>query len=127
MATLSRGDHYHEWASLQWHDIEPPFLTAESVISEAGFLLNQVPGATRAVLELLHRGVIAIPFRMQDHSQPLKTLIEKYSDIPMSVADACIVRMAELIDESTVLTLDSDFHLYRKHGRKIIPLIIPEE
>ena len=43
----------------------------------------------------------------------------------LSLADACLVRMAELIDDSVIFTVDSDFRTYRKHGRQIIPLITP--
>jgi predicted nucleic acid-binding protein len=45
----------------------------------------------------------------------------------MSLADACLVRMAELYDASSVLTLDTDFRIYRKHGRQLIPIIMPSE
>jgi len=43
----------------------------------------------------------------------------------MSLADACIVRMSEIHDRHAVLTLDSDFLVYRKHGRTSLPLIHP--
>jgi hypothetical protein len=44
----------------------------------------------------------------------------------MSFADACLVRMAELSDEAIILTTDTDFQIYRKKGRLVIPLLIPE-
>ena len=126
VASLSRDDYHHAWASIQWHDIEPPLLTCESVISEAGFLLARVPGAKQAVFELLRRQIIKVPFRLSDHASFLAALLNKYSGVPMSVADACLVRMAEQFHESAVFTVDSDFRLYRKHGRQVIPLIIPK-
>jgi hypothetical protein len=43
----------------------------------------------------------------------------------MSLADACLVRLSELIPQSIVLTLDSDFHVYRRNGNQPIPLIYP--
>ena len=43
----------------------------------------------------------------------------------MSLADACLVRLAELFDEATVITLDEDFSVYRKHGRQTIPMLAP--
>jgi predicted nucleic acid-binding protein len=52
-------------------------------------------------------------------------LMRKYGDVPMSLADACLVRLAEIIPHSIVLTLDRDFTVYRKHGRQVIPLLIP--
>ena len=126
VASLSRDDYHHEWASVQWHDIEPPLLTCEGVISEAGFLLDRVPGAKQAVFELLRRQIIVVPFLVSDHATTLAALLKKYSDVPMSVADACLVRMAEQFHETAVFTVDSDFRLYRKHGRRVIPRIIPK-
>jgi hypothetical protein len=52
-------------------------------------------------------------------------LIRRYNDTPMTFADACLVRMAEKNDETLELTTDSDFRTYRKNGRQVIPLIIP--
>ena len=52
-------------------------------------------------------------------------IVDKYRDRPMSLADACIVRMAELHDAHAVFTLDSDFSVYRKHGRTPLALIHP--
>ena len=50
----------------------------------------------------------------------------KYANVPMSFADACLVRISELYANSAVLTLDSDFRIYRKHGNQVIPVIMPE-
>jgi len=52
-------------------------------------------------------------------------LLRKYADRPMSLADACLVRLAELNDTASVLTIDGDFAVYRKHGRRAIALISP--
>jgi uncharacterized protein len=48
-----------------------------------------------------------------------------YDDVPMSLADACLVRMSELHSNSLVLTTDSDFNIYRKHRRQTIHLLMP--
>lgn len=52
--------------------------------------------------------------------------MKKYADTPMSFADACLVRMAELDDDAVVVTLDSDFTVYRKNGDQPIPLVTPQ-
>ena len=57
--------------------------------------------------------------------QALWKLIRKYEDLPMSLADACLVRLAELHPAARVFTLDSHFRVYRKNGRQQIPVIIP--
>ena len=125
VALVDRRDKDHEWTVAQWSDIAPPLLTCESVISEACFLLEQTPTGAAPVFEMLVRKAIALPFQLEDHLKEVRALCEKYSDIPMSVADACLVRMAEQSAQSVVLTLDRDFKIYRKHGRQVIPLIVP--
>jgi predicted nucleic acid-binding protein len=125
VAFLDRRDEYHPWAVSRWSEIEPPLLTCESVISEACFLLRSIAGGGAAVFELLDRGVIAIAFRLDEDMKPVARLLSRYASVPMSVADASLVRMAERFPESVVLTVDSDFSVYRKHGRQVIPTIIP--
>ena len=125
VALIDSRDKDHQWAVVQWSDIEPPLLTCESIISEACFLLDQTRTGSASVFEMLLRKAIAIAFRLEDHVREVRTLREKYSDVPMSVADASLVRMAEQFTRSAVLTLDRDFRIYRKHGRQVIPLIVP--
>jgi predicted nucleic acid-binding protein len=78
-------------------------------------------------MRLLHRRVIEVAFHVEDHLEPLARLMHKYATVPMSLADACLVRMAEVLPGSTVLTLDRDFRLYRKSGRQVLPVIMPED
>jgi predicted nucleic acid-binding protein len=89
------------------------------------YLLARYPKAQDAVLELVHNGALRIAFQINEHIGALRTLLQKYGDIPMSLADACLVRMAEIHDRHAVFTLDSDFFAYRKHGRASLPLIHP--
>jgi predicted nucleic acid-binding protein len=127
VALLDARDRHHEWAVAQWGEIEPPLLTCESVISEACFLLDQTKAGSAAVFEMLLRNVIALSFRLDEHVKEVHELRAKYSDVPMSVADASLVRMAEQFNRSAMLTLDTDFKIYRKHGRRVIPLILPAQ
>jgi hypothetical protein len=53
-------------------------------------------------------------------------LMGKYADVPMSLADACLVRMTEVLSEPLMLTTDSAFRIYRRHGRKAVPCITPD-
>jgi uncharacterized protein len=78
-------------------------------------------------MELLRRRVVEVAFHLEDHVESVARLLRKYANVPMSLADGCLIRMAELSAESTVLTLDRDFRLYRKSGRHIVPVIMPEE
>ncbi|MBV9561349.1 MAG: hypothetical protein JOY90_13000 [Bradyrhizobium sp.] len=68
---------------------------------------------------------LTVTFRVGEHVDGLRKLLRKYRDMPMSLADACIVIMSEIHDRHFVLTLDSDFLVYRKHGRTSLPVIRP--
>jgi uncharacterized protein len=127
VAAWDRRDEHHEWAKLQWRQAAPPLLTCEPVLTEALYLLRaKASGGIDEVMELLHRGAVEVAFHLEDHVEPLAQLLRKYASVPMSLADACLVRMAELSPESMVLTLDHDFRLYRKSGRHVLPVIMPE-
>jgi predicted nucleic acid-binding protein len=85
-----------------------------------------LPVAQDALLGLIENGALRIALNVEDHVPDLRRLLRKCRDQPMSLADACIVRMAELQDRHAVLTLDSDFLVYRKHTRTALALIHPE-
>lgn len=126
VAFLNKSDQYHDWAVTQFSQLQPPFLTCESVVSEVCFLLRHIENGQQNVLKLLERELIQTPFKLELEISIIMRLIKKYKNIPMSLADACLVRMSEQITNSIICTLDSDFKVYRKEKRKIIPLIIPE-
>ena len=125
VALVDGRDKDHRWTVEQWSQIEPPLITCESVMSEACFLLAETATGGAPVLEMLARNVLSLPFRLEDHNRNVRALMRKYADVPMSLADACLVRIAEVTAHSTVLTLDREFKVYRQHGRQVIPLIIP--
>jgi predicted nucleic acid-binding protein len=100
-------------------------ITCEAVLAEACFLLRHLPTGSGAVLEFVARGIIQIPFRIEAQARSLAGLLEKYADVPMSLADACLVKLSELREDSVVWTLDTHFRLYRRHGRKVIGTLMP--
>jgi len=118
VALLNRRDRYHRWAVARWNEVHPPLLTCESVISEASFLLAAAPGGGSAVLEMVHRRVLSLAFRLEDEATAVANLMTRYLDVPMSLADAQHA-------DSAVLTLERDFRRYRRHGRQIIPTLMP--
>ena len=99
--------------------------TCEAVLSESLHLTEHCDAAGRIVFELLRSGGLSLAFDLDDHRETVSRLLAKYQDVPMSLADACLVRMSELHDRSRVFTVDADFKLYRRHGRQSIPLIYP--
>jgi predicted nucleic acid-binding protein len=127
VALLNRREQHHDWAREQFQLISPPTYTCESVISEAAFLLRNIDGGLSALMQLLERGAVALHFDLAAELSPVTRLLNRYASIPMSVADACLVRMAEQLTGSTVLTLDADFRIYRKNGRIVIPTLMPRQ
>ena len=125
VALLSERDRYHSWARQAFARTTPPLRTCEAVLSEAWYLLRLTRRGQTAVLEFVERGLVTVDFALSSELAAVRRLVTRYRDRPMSLADACLVRMAELYDEAAVLTLDSDFTIYRKNGRQVIPLIEP--
>src|SRR5207244_1851243 len=109
----------------QMSRLRPQFLTCEAVITEAFHLLRHLPRARAAILEMMAAGVLTTPFRLSEQTEEVLALLKRYANVPMSLADACLVRMSELVSNCVVFTLDSDFRIYRRHGRQKIPLLIP--
>ncbi len=125
VAFFDRAERHHRWVADCIEELDAPLLTCEAVVAEAMYLLSRYPGASDMLLELLERGALHLAFRLDEHVGAVRKLLRKYRDTPMSLADACIVRMAELHDRHAVLTLDSDFLVYRKHGRVALEVIHP--
>jgi predicted nucleic acid-binding protein len=123
---LAAGLEHHEWATEEWKRLRPPLLTCEPVLTEATFLLKREGRDTDPLFALLDRGVIRIGLSVQQQQADLRVLMHRYRNRPMSLADACLVRLSEIHSDAELLTLDSDFRIYRRHGNKVIPLRIPE-
>jgi predicted nucleic acid-binding protein len=126
VAYLDRSDRDHAWAKECFMQITRPLLTCEAVIAESLFLLRRGGIAPDGLFNLISRGLVVPDFSLVAEIQPIQHLMKTYRNIPMSLADACLVRMAEIHENSKVMTLDSDFVVYRKSRRKVIPLLRPE-
>jgi len=125
IAFLNSRDRYHEWSKEAFADIDAPVLSCEAVLSEACFLLRRARGGGDAVLKLVERGLVRLSFRLEAETGPVRRLLSRYSNVPMSLADACLVRMSEQVTNAVLLTLDRDFKVYRKNGRNVIPTRMP--
>ena len=123
VALLSRRDANHRWAAAQAPRLPPPWATCEAVLSEASHLLGGL--GTPSLASLLRRGALVCGYRFADDMDAVLKLLEKYADVPMSFADACLVRMTETLNDPVLLTTDGDFRIYRRHGRQIIPCVLP--
>ena len=123
VALLSRRDSNHGWAEEQASRFPPRWITCEAVLSEAFHLLGG--RGERSLASLLRRGALICSYRFADDPDAVLRLLEKYSQMPMSFADACLVRMTEVLNDPTLLTTDADFRIYRRHGRQTIPCVLP--
>jgi uncharacterized protein len=126
VALLNRRERQHEWAREQFSHISAPAFTCEAVISECCFLLRNIDSGVSALMQLIERGSITISFALSEEHLVVARLLKRYSSVPMSFADACLVRMSEKIANSSILTLDEDFRIYRKNGRAVIPTVMPD-
>jgi predicted nucleic acid-binding protein len=123
VALLSRRDAHQQWARTQAAQIAPPWSTSEAALSEAFHLLG-TQGAP-SLSELLRRRSVLVAFDLAQHLETVLKLVEKYADVPMSLADACLVRMTDILADPIILTTDTDFHIYRRHSRRIVPCVMP--
>jgi predicted nucleic acid-binding protein len=106
-------------------EVTQPLATCEAVITESCFLLDRVPGATEAILANVASRAFQIRFSLKDSIQSVQALMYKYRDMPMSLADACLIQMADELGTGNILTLDSDFEHYRWRKIKRFNLLIP--
>ena len=123
VAILADRDSNHPWAVATSERHPPPWITCEAVLSEAFHLL----GATGAssLIELLRQGNVLSAFSLVDNRAEVLALLTKYSNVPTSFADACLVRMTETMSQPLLLTTDADFRIYRRHSRQVVPCIMP--
>jgi uncharacterized protein len=117
-ATLITSGRWHRTSRL-----DPPWGTCEAVLSEAFHLLGA--RGTPGLGALLRRRAVVVVFDFANDLEPVLKLMRKYADVPMSLADACLVRMTEMRSDPVILTTDAGFRIYRRHGRQVIPCVMP--
>lgn len=123
VAFLNRRDQHHNWAVEQFKTHPLPFLTCEPVLTEAAYLLARSGLNAGTVFDLVLSGGLVSAFQIRPEVEIVKAMLERYRNVPMDLADACMVRMAELHPSASVLTLDSDFHIYRTNKKEPISLL----
>jgi predicted nucleic acid-binding protein len=123
VALWRRADQHHDWAGAAARVHPPPWATCEAALSEAEHLLGE---AGRASLRTAcRRGAVRVVSVSVDDIAAVVDLLDKYDDVPMSLADACLVRMTETLPDPLVLTTDADFRIYRRHSRRAVPCFLP--
>jgi predicted nucleic acid-binding protein len=124
VALLSKDDSDHTRAEKLFSECSPPFRCCEAVVAEACYLMRKVHAAGPAeVIALGRKGVYEISISLGQHWTNVEALLRKYSNRPISLADACLIRCAEIHREGRILTFDSDFDIYRWARNKKFQLI----
>jgi len=126
VAYFCASEARHPWAVEQFANLTPPVLTCEPVLTETCFLLARLRMPASRLLDKLRQGALQIGLRLDSEAAAIAQLMHRYRDLPMSLADACLVRLAE-ISGLPICTLDSDFEIYRAHRRARLNLISPSQ
>lgn len=131
VALLDRRDQHHQWANVIAKQYKAPFYTCEAVIAEAAHLLSGKVGALGVIrlIDFLESELVKIDFRIENHTSRIAALLQRYENVPMDYADACIVVMAEQekYREHIILTVDdNDFRIYRRNGREALTINTPQ-
>jgi len=121
---MDRRQQYHEPCLAAFVGLEGPLITCEPVIAEACHLLRHFPGTVEAVLHNIAKGNMQIPLALASRANELVALLDKYADVPMDLADACLVDLATQMGTGRILTLDSDFKIYRWGRNRAFELLI---
>jgi predicted nucleic acid-binding protein len=122
VAFANARDQHHAWAVRLAEQVTDPLLTCEAVLAETAFHL----GDSGLVLAMMDTGLVTVAFACVDHVAALRSLARKYADRRPDLADLCLIRMSELYPQHAVLTVDeTDFRVYRRHKREVIPVICP--
>jgi predicted nucleic acid-binding protein len=127
VAYVQENEEHSDWARETFDRLAPPFLTCEPVLSEACFLIERGRGEPDDLLDLVARGLLRVDFAIREEMPRVRALMKRYRNLPMSLADACLVRMTEQAPACRVVTFDSHFRIYRRHDRRPIPVLMPED
>ena len=125
VAYFDRDSEFHEWVRDRFRELTDPLISCQPVLTEALFVLKRGGLDPNLILALVERGELICDFDVHSEIAAIQRLLRKYSDLPATLADVCLVRMSEINPECCVLTLDRDFLVYRRNGRQSIPLLAP--
>jgi uncharacterized protein len=125
VAFLVKEEANHRWVMEQFQRLSAPFLTCDAVLTEAFHLVRKLPHGTARFFALLNSGLLTADFSIVTEGLALEKLVRRYANVPMSLADACLVMLAKSNPNAVVFTLDSDFEIYRRDSRQPIPLLMP--
>jgi uncharacterized protein len=127
ISLLNPNDEWHAWARETMRRLRAPLLTSEPVLTEASYLLRREGCDADELFALAEDGMFHVGLHFEEEQASLRELMARYRNVPMSLADATLVRLAELNDQAKVFTLDADFRIYRRHRNQSIPVLMPDD
>jgi predicted nucleic acid-binding protein len=123
----NRQDKFHQKAKQCLQRLEEPIITTYPVIIETSYLLAECCNQSIQFkfLEQFIQGRVNIFSLEIHHLERCLGLMKQYADLPMDLADASLVVVAEELDEARILTTDQrDFSIYRFHTIKVFNNIL---
>jgi len=127
VAYVQENERHSPWTRETFDRLEAPFHTCEPVLTEACFLIARGGGDPDDLLDLVARGLVQVNIEVHEELPRIRSLMKRYKNLPMSLADACLVRMSERTPDCRVVTFDRHFRIYRRHDRRPIPVLMPDE
>jgi uncharacterized protein len=123
VAVIDADDAFHDRCVHALKDIQEPLFTVWPVITEAMHLVGSI-SARQTLWDVLEEQRVRL-FALDAVDVPhIRALMTKYADLPMDLADAALVRVADREALQTVFTIDqADFRVYRLPGGKRLRLI----
>jgi uncharacterized protein len=113
VALLDRSEKFHRQCAEAVRKLDAPLITCEAVLAESCYLVRNLPGAPEAIIANAAEGIFQIPFQLSREAVAVRTILRKYQDRAIALADACLIQLANEFETGDVLTLDKDFEIYR--------------
>ena len=124
MALLHSSDRHHDRCLSALREQTEPLLTVWPAFTEAMYLLGFSWQAQEALWQFVGRGALRFALLDERDAPRMQELMETYRDLPMDLADAALVRVAERERLRRVFTVDPrDFRVYRPRGIKHFELL----
>lgn len=118
---LDAADQYHDWAVARFNELKVALTTCEAVVAEAEFL---AAGSGPAIMQMVRRGTLRVAPLLPMEADSIEALLRRYQK--MQFADACVVRLSELLRDPVVYTTDKrDFAIYRRNRNQPIETVTP--
>jgi len=125
VALLDRSERHHAVCVETLERLTSPLVTCEAVIAESCYLMRRLSGAAEAVIENVAKGVFRIPFELAGAAPQIQRILRKYRDQEIDLADACLIHLAGEVRSGDILTLDSDFAVYRWGTNRPFERLLP--